>query len=148
MTANDFQSDDERTLLTSALRLWCAVRKTSHPEWICGEETLGTPRVDDPSSLWFNNLPIPPVMVAQYEMIAYSKLLRPLSKSVLDQLQSLIIANKRKHWLTIYLTLFMLLHSCAMVTRRDKEYAVQLLFEVCSLQKAVTSTSLTCKPLE
>jgi hypothetical protein len=46
-------------MLTYAFRLWFAARKTSNSEWLCGEETLGTPKVTDPSSPYFARRPIP-----------------------------------------------------------------------------------------
>jgi hypothetical protein len=117
-------------MLTYAFRLWFAARKTSNSEWLCGEETLGTPKVTDPSSPYFARRPIPPLINAQFQVISYSTLLRPFSKTVLNHLQAFITANKRKHWLTIYLTLFILLHSCSMITRRNAQYARQLSLKV------------------
>jgi len=69
-------------------------------------------------------------MIAQLELIAFSMLLKPLSKAVLSELQTMIMANKKKIWLTIYLTVFLLFHSCAVMTRRDEEYARQIVLEV------------------
>jgi hypothetical protein len=108
-----------------------ASRKTSFPEKIQDGETLGLERIVDPTYLQFNTRPIPALMVAQLELITFSVLLKPLSKAVLNELQTMIMANKKKHWLTIYLTTFLLLHNCAMMTRRDEEYARQIVLEVC-----------------
>jgi len=113
-------------MLANALRLWSAARKTSNSEWLCGSETLGTLEVTDPSSPYFERRPIPPLINAQFQVISYSTLLRPLRKAVLDQLQAFITTFKRKHWLTIYLTMFILLHSCSLITRRNAQYARQL----------------------
>ncbi|KAI9696522.1 MAG: hypothetical protein M1820_008150 [Bogoriella megaspora] len=120
--------EKERKLLQSTLRLWVAARMTSNVEWICGEETLGIPRVDDELSPWFKHLPKPAVMCSQCEIISYTTLLRPYRKQLLSHLQSVIQANKREYWYTIYLTLFLLLHSCAMITRRDEELARQMMY--------------------
>ena len=117
-------------MLRTALCLWVAARKTSNTEWLCGEETLGTAAVKDQSSPYFNRRPIPPVINAQFTVISYSTLLRPWSKAVLSLLQDFVIDNKRKNWFTIYLTLFILLHSCSMITRRDAEYAKQISLKV------------------
>ena len=40
--------------------------------------------------------------------IIYTKLLRPLSKAVLTQLQTFVLANKKKHWFTIYLVVLVM----------------------------------------
>ena len=117
-------------MLTYALRLWFAARKTSNSEWLCGNETLGTPPVTDPSSPYYERRPIPPLINAQFQVISYSRLLKPFRKAVLNQLQGFITAYKRKHWLSIYLTLFILLHSCSLITRRNAQYARQLSLEV------------------
>jgi hypothetical protein len=68
---------------------------------------------------------MPVIMIAQMECILYTKVLRPVHKKLLDQLSFLVKENKREYWLTIYLTTFILLHSCAMVSRRDWETARQ-----------------------
>lgn len=118
--------EDERMLLVNALRLWVACRNTSNPHRICGEDKLGVGIVTDEKSPWFNYQPMPPIIIAQKECIVYTKLLRPLSKAVLNQLQALVLTNEKKYWLTIYLTIFILLHNCSMITRRDAEYARQI----------------------
>jgi hypothetical protein len=130
MTYYSIKTSEERVMLTNALRLWSAARKTSNSEWLCGDETLGTPKVMDQSSPYNKRRPIPPLINAQFQVISYSTLLRPFSKAVLDKLQNFITANKRKYWLTIYLTLFILLHSCSMITRRNAQYARQLSLKV------------------
>ncbi len=68
---------------------------------------------------------MPAIIIAQKECILYSKVLRPMSKKILYDLQHLVLANKKSYWLTIYLTIFILLHSCTIVTKRDEETARQ-----------------------
>jgi hypothetical protein len=87
--------------------------------------------VDDPSSRFHAMVPMPGIMIAQMECIMYTRILRPLSNRVLSVLKDLVTENKREHWLTIYLTLFILLHSCAMLTRRDFETAREFGLGVC-----------------
>lgn len=95
---------------------------TSNPEWICGGDFIGSVVVDS-CSPYNNMVPIPPVMNAQLEIIMYSTLLRPLRDQVLTGLETLLKENLRRNWLTIYLTLFILLHSCSLTTRRDEQFA-------------------------
>ena len=99
------------------------------PENICSEEKVGT-IVEDRSSPYFGTVPVAPVICAQLEVIIFSTLQRPLMDSVLKQLQNMIIMNDRQNWFTVYLTLFLLLHSCSMTTKRDEEYARQMLIKV------------------
>lgn len=73
---------------------------------------------------------MPPIMIAQKELVIYSRFLTPLSKKVLTVLSELIYKNKREHWLTILLVSVILLHSCSLITRRDEEYARQINLKV------------------
>jgi hypothetical protein len=98
-----------------------ACRKTSNPHRIYGTDKLGAPTVRDPGSLFNNVVPMPVIMIAQMELIMYTRVLRPASKRVLDSLKSLVLDQKPCYWYTIYLCCFMLLHSCAMQTKRDEE---------------------------
>ena len=99
------------------------------PENICSQEKLGQV-VDDPSSPYYGIVPVAPVICAQLEVITFSTLQRPLMTKVLRQLKALLLANDRRNWFTIYLGLFILLHSCSMTSRRDEEYARQMLMQV------------------
>ncbi|KAK5702417.1 hypothetical protein LTR17_022344 [Elasticomyces elasticus] len=115
----------ERDLILDTFRVWVACRKTSNPHRVYGDEKLGAPTVKDPGSLFNNVVPMPVIMIAQMECIMYSRVLRPVSKRVLDTLQSLVLEQKPCYWYTIYLCCFVLLHSCAMQTKRDEETAHQ-----------------------
>ncbi|KAL5336518.1 hypothetical protein BJX70DRAFT_280610 [Aspergillus crustosus] len=113
----------ERALIADCLRFWVGCRKISNPEHICSYAAIEDSPVDDPNSPFHTMVPMPGIMIAQMECIMYTRILRPLSNRVLAVLKDLVTENKREHWLTIYLTLFILLHSCAMLTRRDFETA-------------------------
>lgn len=119
------QTQEERTLLTNTFRLWVTCRVISNPVHICGEDKLGGHAIYSPDSLHDGKVPMPVIMTAQFECINYTTFLRPWSKAVLKQLNDLVLAKKREYWLTIYFTMFILLHSCAMLTRRDEETARQ-----------------------
>ncbi|KAK4033686.1 hypothetical protein C8A01DRAFT_49768 [Parachaetomium inaequale] len=123
--AQTAKTPTERELVLNAFRFWVACRKTSNPEHIIGEDKLGGDRVDDPASVFHDRVPMPVIMIAQMECILYTRVLRPVHKKLLDQLNFLVKENKRQYWLTLYLTMFILLHSCAMVSRRDWETARQ-----------------------
>lgn len=119
--------DKERELVRATLRLWVSVRMESKSERIIGEETLGQrPQDYDPECHNFGQVLVPPVMSAQIELIATATLLNPTKKAVLGPLRKLIEANKTRSWFTVYLCLFILLHSCALLTdfenRQAKKY--------------------------
>jgi hypothetical protein len=123
--------EEERILLRSVLKLWVAVRMESRSERICGPEHLGmVPQTFDQAAKNYNQVLVPPVMSAQVELIMTAVVLQPLKKSVLTQLQELIKANRSQSWFTIYLCLFVLLHSCALLTSFEnmqaKKYGLQV----------------------
>jgi hypothetical protein len=121
------QREEERKLLRDALYLWVAARMSSMTEWLCGDDRLDMIPVTDETSPYFNHAPIPPVMSAQFQIIAYSKILRPLKNNLVKQLGKMSSAkNTRRNWFALYLTYFILLHSCTLVTRRNEEYARQI----------------------
>lgn len=117
--------------MSNVFRLWVVCRLTSNPIFICGPETLGGTPITDSNSKYFGRVPMPKIMTAQFECIEYTNFLRPWSKAVLKQLNDMVLAKKREYWFTIYLAMFVLLHSCSMVTRRDKETAGKWGMRVC-----------------
>lgn len=119
------KTPEERALLTNALRLWVTCRLISNPVHVCGQDKLGGRPVYSPDSLHNGKVPMPVIVTAQFECINYTTFLRPWSKAVLKQLNELVLAKKREYWLSIYYAMFVLLHSCSMMTRRDEETAVQ-----------------------
>ncbi|KAK0644676.1 hypothetical protein B0T16DRAFT_332780 [Cercophora newfieldiana] len=119
------KSPEERSLLSNTFRLWVICRLISNPVHICGDEKLGGQAIESQDSLHDGKVPMPMIMTAQFECINYTTFLRPWSKAVLKQLNELVLAKRRDYWLSIYFAMFVLLHSCAMMTRRDEETATQ-----------------------
>ncbi|KAL9607869.1 MAG: hypothetical protein Q9167_007258 [Letrouitia subvulpina] len=117
---------EERKLLSKVLRLWVAARVVSRTEWICGDDTLNMRPVTDPSSPYYNRIPLPSVMSAQISIISQAFMLRPFKLAVLETLHRLTSRQKKRHWFAIYLAIFILLHSCSMMTKRNEEYARQI----------------------
>lgn len=76
-----------------------------------------------PRSTSTNKILLPPVFSAQMEVIFVAMVLQPTKKEVLDRLKKLMSENKRSSWFAIYLCIFLLLHSCALLTARDRERA-------------------------
>jgi len=127
----DAKTPEERSLMSNAFRLWVICRLCSNPVHICGPDKLGGQAIHSPDSLHNGRVPMPVIMTAQFECINYTTFLRPWSKAVLKQLNELVLAKRRDYWLTIYYAMFVLLHSCAMLTRRDEETARQYDMPVC-----------------
>ncbi|KAF2183196.1 hypothetical protein K469DRAFT_584113 [Zopfia rhizophila CBS 207.26] len=118
------EREEERLLLRSALRLWCASRMESHSDRICGNETLGMePQDYGPRCANTGIILTPPVFSAQLEVIVVATILQPARREVLRRLRDLIQENQRRSWFAIYLCIFVLLHSCALLTASNNQKA-------------------------
>ncbi|KAK0647043.1 hypothetical protein B0T16DRAFT_458907 [Cercophora newfieldiana] len=109
--------NDERQLLKDVLLFWATIRQQSRSDWICGEEDLGMqPQDYDSKAPSYHRIIVPPAISAQMEFIATVTMLLPLQRKVCRQLNELMERQKHKSWFAIYLTTFILLHSCARLT--------------------------------
>jgi hypothetical protein len=89
----------------------------NHSTTIVGDETLDID-VLNTGPLKGKRL-LPPTVISQIEIINTSilKLLRP---KVMQLLTSLIKMEDHKYWFPVYLSIFVLLHNCAMGIQHDK----------------------------
>ena len=125
------QNDEVCRLLKEVFQMWVAIRMESQSERICGQETLGMrPQLLDEEVDTFGTNSIPPIMSAQIELITTTRVLIPMRTSILRRLQRLIQANKLRNWFGIYVVLFILLHSCSILTcdenRAAKKYGLKV----------------------
>jgi hypothetical protein len=97
----------------------------SKQERICSEETLEMlPQTHDDQAENFDKICLPPVMQAQVEIITTSAILLPMQKEILKHLSDLVKAKDRPvRWFTLYLSMFLLLHSCALLTKAQHRRA-------------------------
>ncbi|KAI5817575.1 hypothetical protein BZA77DRAFT_245061 [Pyronema omphalodes] len=110
-------------LLRNALRLWTASRIIEDPWEIDGQETLGMAPCMDPGSPYYGKVPVTPVMDFQIDNITIHKILLPLRKEVLQELQKKVLENKRKDFLEIFLTMYILLHNIELTIAHDRWFA-------------------------
>lgn len=101
-----------------------------------------TPQMEDKACSNFGNILLPPVMTAQIQIVLWTTILYPLKQAVLDRFQNLIQANKPRSWFTIYLCIFLLLHSCALLTDADSKKAKKQGMQVCILPKIMDAFSI------
>ncbi|MCJ1404943.1 hypothetical protein MMC11_008169 [Xylographa trunciseda] len=102
----------------------------SQSERIVGDETLGMEsQTFDPNVSSYGTNSIPPMMSAQIELMTTTRILQPLKKAVLKRLQRLVKKNDMRSWFSIYLCMFVLLHSCSILTadeyRQAKKYGLK-----------------------
>ncbi len=91
------------------------------------------PQNYDPECHNYGHVLVPPVMSAQIELIAFVAVLEPMRRAVLAPLRKLIEKNRTRSWFTIYLCLFILLHSCALLTDFERRQAQKYGLEVMTL---------------
>jgi hypothetical protein len=115
---------EEQNLLSDVFRFWFAIRRTALTEYIVGDDTLDMePENTDRSFPLFGKVPLPPVMIQQLDMILTLGFLQPLKKKHLEDLSRIVLANRPKSWMTIYLKTFISLHSCATLTAENYQNA-------------------------
>ncbi|EMR63160.1 hypothetical protein UCREL1_9900 [Eutypa lata UCREL1] len=114
----------EKDLLRKALQLWMAIRLTTKSTVIIGNETLGMSQdIMDETSPLRGQIPLPPVMGAQIELILIHQIQTSLRREMLENLQAMTQANKHQTWYTTYLVTFILLHNVALLCQHDAGYA-------------------------
>ena len=83
------------------------------------------------------------MLCAQLEVISYTAILHPLRRKILKALEYMLLSSPRGCWFTIYLTLFIILHSCSLITRRDEEFSKQIGRQVSQMGGVKESVALT-----
>jgi hypothetical protein len=81
-----------------------------------GDDTLGIPAIPDPGQLLCGKVPYPPIANDQLCVLSSVKILMPLQKAILEGLDKLIQSNRPQYWTTVFLSVFMLLHNCSILT--------------------------------
>lgn len=89
------------------------------------------PELKDRSYPLFGKVSIPRIIIAQIDMFNTLRILQPLRKFVLDHLQRLVLSNKPKSWFTIYLSIFILLHDCSIISADRYRHARDNSMKVC-----------------
>jgi carbon starvation protein CstA len=90
-------------------------------ERLCGRECLGMePQLFDAEAGNYGNICVPPVMQAQIEILTTVMILLPMKQAVLQRLEKLVMSNDPKAWFTIYLVMFIVLHSCGLLTKAER----------------------------
>ncbi|KAH8883017.1 hypothetical protein GQ53DRAFT_664708 [Thozetella sp. PMI_491] len=128
------QTLDERRLMGNTFRLVASARRTFTIENIVGEDKLDMePEMSDRSFPLFGKVPLPPVMIQQLDMILTLGILTPLRKAAVEDLQKLMMANRPRSWLTIYLVCFFSLEACAAMTDHNYRNARKHGLKACTL---------------
>lgn len=116
--------EDVIRLIGLTLTLWVSVRLSTTSGFIVGEETLGMPSdILDDTSPSAGQIPMPPVLGAQLDLVLIHHIQTKLRREMLEILQKMVLKNKQKTWFVTYLVIFILLHNTALITAHDAGYA-------------------------
>lgn len=112
-------------MVWQTLDLWVACRVIERTWVICGEETLGISRVDDPTSTnpWEGTIPITPTMDTQLDQLVIKEILAPLRTKILLELSEKIEQHRPADWFEICLTIFILLSSIEVGSAHGDRFA-------------------------
>ena len=128
------QTTQERALIINTFRLWItAINSNRELDIIIDDrfnETLGESAVSRAAQSPGRGVVVRHDLFSQIRVVLRQKLLRPWSKAILSELETLIRSKKKEYWFTIYLVSFILLHGCAMLTESDRVLAGQVGLEV------------------
>ncbi|KAI0828765.1 hypothetical protein F5Y06DRAFT_283062 [Hypoxylon sp. FL0890] len=96
--------------LNQYFTVWFAIRNAAGSAFVVGEDRLDMMPVQDPDCPYFGKVCLPRMIPAQFDSLGCEKLLVPLRKLVLEGLWRMMASKNPRHFYTIYLTVFMLLH--------------------------------------
>ena len=118
-------------MVQRTLELWATCRVIERSWVMCGEDTLGVERIEDPTSPWRGTIPITPTMDTQLDQIVIQSILVPLQQRILRELQAKIQVHKPEAWFEIYLTIFTLLSSIEVGSAHSNRFAKRYGCPVC-----------------
>jgi hypothetical protein len=102
-------------LVRDSLRFWTAARFLEGGWRCCGEDKLGAEMIPSPSWRPKDEIALPPYIDYQFASILVEKILPSLSKAILKTLDTLIKKNQASSWYSIFLTIFILMHSFELI---------------------------------
>jgi hypothetical protein len=81
------------------------------------------PETQDPTYPLLGKVSLPRMILAQFDSLVYTKLLAVHGRTVLRELEGLILQNNRDHWFTIYSCLFILLREASWLSQDRYRHA-------------------------
>ncbi|KAK0721967.1 hypothetical protein B0T26DRAFT_643248 [Lasiosphaeria miniovina] len=112
-----------KSLVSIALDLWAISRMIETPWQMCGSDTLGVSRINDPTNPHDGAIPIPPIMDTQLDQIVIQNVLLPLRNELVSKFDNMTAPPKPEDWFEIYLTAFILLNHIARLAKHSVAHA-------------------------
>ena len=99
---------ENRDMMHRSLKIAIITRLMSRSFNITGSESLGIPRDMDPTSPYYQRIPIPPILDFQIDC-AWMHKMEELRRFVVSHLKKMIMKHERENWYTIFLAIMVLL---------------------------------------
>jgi hypothetical protein len=110
--------------MQNLLRLWFTIMLSTGTAWLEGEDTRDLRPVDDASyPLVPGRILMSPLSIEQFDVLTRVRIMIPLRKKVLDELQRLVLSNRPQSFVTIYLCTFILLHTSSVISADRRRHA-------------------------
>lgn len=94
--------------------MWFAILITTETAWLEGPDTADLRQVESSYPLAPGRVLRPPVSIEQWDFLITFRIIAPLRKKVLYDLQKLMLTGKTQSFTTVYVCTFILLHLCSM----------------------------------
>ncbi|CCC11926.1 unnamed protein product [Sordaria macrospora k-hell] len=111
---------DQGELLTSAVRLWFAIRHGIGSAWLEKStdmaDTLDMHPVYKDDYPLYGRVDVPRMIVAQFDSIRHERIYKNLAPRVLKLYEKLITSSDMQNWFVIYLVTFLFLHQVSCIS--------------------------------
>lgn len=120
----------QNTLVRDTLRFWTAARFLEGGWRSCGEDKFGAEKISPP---WRpkDEIALPPYIDYQFASILMEKVLAPVSERVLKRLDTLIKKRQPSDWYSIFLSIFILMHSFELIMAHEVQFTKRRNYPVC-----------------
>ncbi|KAL2016172.1 hypothetical protein VTK56DRAFT_4112 [Thermocarpiscus australiensis] len=119
------KNTDQKDFLLRIVRLWFAILHGTGSAWLCGSERLGMRPESEPNLPLPGRIPIPRMIVAQFDSIRHERIYRKTALEVLRTLETFLTSCNKEAWFTVFLATFLLLHLVACTCQDRYRYAKQ-----------------------
>ncbi|KAF2456096.1 hypothetical protein BDY21DRAFT_56011 [Lineolata rhizophorae] len=124
-SVSDSRGSRNKDTVRLALRTFTAARMIEHDWSICGEETLGIDKIEDPNNPWNGKIPVTATMDTQLDQIVIWEFLVPLREELLAALNEKFEIPNEKDWYEVFLTVFILLANAERLLAHSRRNAVR-----------------------
>jgi hypothetical protein len=124
ITDLNLKDNHPKSLVSAALDVWACSRMCARDRGLDGDETLGQEKIADPSSPFYNQVPIPPILDHQCDTVTI-KWMEKLAAALIKTLWKKLGDKKREDWFEVFLTVFIMVNNVEYVYGIAKELAHQ-----------------------